>query len=173
MSLRRAEASDFLPEPSDRMTVVILGDPFAMSTSPLINSFQKAYSEHCFNLIKTLSIKSSIHALLINEGLRDSLTDYEIPSDKTKWKYYLNVSGEYHSSDSLMQVTSLDTREIIIFSKENLEIHVATADAYRYGSREYYSLVNKYPDKENLILGILNPCDINKAVDSEDGTILS
>lgn len=124
-------------------------------------------------MIKTLSIKSSIHALLINEGLRDSLTDYEIPSDKTKWKYYLNVSGEYHSSDSLMQVTSLDTREIIIFSKENLEIHVATADAYRYGSREYYSLVNKYPDKENLILGILNPCDINKAVDSEDGTILS
>lgn len=72
-----------------------------------------------------------------------------------------------------MQVTSLDTRETIIFNKENLEIHVATAEAYRYGSREYYSLVNKYPDKENLILGILYPCDINKAIDSEDGTILA
>ena len=66
-----------LPEPRGLMTLVILGDPFAMSTSPLVNSFQKAYNEECLNLIKTLSIKSSIHALLINEGLIASLTNYE------------------------------------------------------------------------------------------------
>jgi hypothetical protein len=63
--------------------------------------------------------------------------------------------------------------EEIIFSRENLTIHRETAKAYGFGSRYYYSLVNRYPDQEQLILGILYPCDIDKAIEAEDFTVLS
>ena len=72
-----------------------------------------------------------------------------------------------------MEVTSLDTHETIVFNKENLNIHTATYDKYKYGSREYYSLINKYPENEMLIQGILYPCDIDKAIEAKDGDIIS
>lgn len=75
--------------------------------------------------------------------------------------------------DTPMTVTSLDTLETIEFNKDNLAIHTATAAAYRYGTRYYYALVDKYPDNEQLIQGILYPCDMQEAIDAEDGTILS
>ena len=73
------------------------------------------------------------------------------------WKYYLNVSGQYHAVDTMMKVTSLDTLETIDFTVANLKIHTATAKAYRPPSRYYYSLVNNYPDQISLINSILNP----------------
>lgn len=85
----------------------------------------------------------------------------------------MNASGDYHTIDVPMYVTSLDTLETIAFDKENLLVHTATAQAYRYGTRYYYSLVDQYPENENLILGILYPCDIDKAINAADGTILS
>ena len=72
-----------------------------------------------------------------------------------------------------MYVGSLDTLETILFSKENLELHPLTRESYQFGTRYYYNLLNKYPNQEFLIKGILYPCDINKAIEAEDGEILS
>lgn len=71
-----------------------------------------------------------------------------------------------------MTVTSLDTLQEIVFSKENLRLHTATAEAYQYGSRYYYSLRYRYPDQDQLILGMLNPVDMAQAIAASDGTIL-
>lgn len=144
-----------------------------MAANLSTNSFQKTYLESCINLIKTLTIKSELAANLINVKLLETVAGYVIPDDKTKWKYYLNVSGEYHDTDTPMYVTSLDTLENIVFNKRNLSIHTATAAAYQYGSRYYYLLVDKYPELETLITGILNPCRIEDAVTSKDGSILA
>lgn len=138
------------------------------------NSFVQAYLDSNKTLIKTLCIKSETSAQTINDALikLQGLSSVDTSTPKT-WKYYLNISGEYHNSDTLMTVTSLDTLEEISFSKGFLSTHTATAKAYRYGSRYYYSLLNRYPLQEQLILGVLYPADIDAAVAAADGSILS
>lgn len=46
------------------------------------------------------------------------------------------------------------------------------ANEYRYGSAFYSELVSRYPNHEHLILGILNPVDIQTAIAAKDGDIL-
>lgn len=125
-------------------------------------------------LAKTMVILSKKSVDLVNDLLilkyGSSIVDQ---SDPKTWKYYLNISGQYHRTDKLMQVTSLDTLETIDFTLENLQIHTATAEAYSYGTRFYYGLLERFPDQEQLILGILNPVDIDTAISSPDGTILT
>ena len=140
----------------------------------MVTDYKQIYYDDTFNLAKTLVVKSSQTASLINQKLKyqygaSSVDDY----DPTTWKYYLNLCGEYHPTDTLMTVTSLDTLKTIDFTKDNLKVHTATASAYAYGSRYYYNLVNQYPDQEQLILGILYPADLTTAIAAADGEILA
>lgn len=144
-----------------------------MATSLELDNFLKSYLDLNRNLAKTVVIKSSASNDILNDFLvlkyGSNIVDQ---NDPTSWKYYRNIAGEYHPLDSLMTITSLDTLEEITFSKENLALHVTTRNAYKYGSRYYYSLVNRYPEQEQLILGILYPVDINKAIEAKEGSIL-
>ena len=136
--------------------------------------YQQLYLNDTATLAKTMVIKSTIAADLVNTFLSLSYGSGIIdPTDPTSWKYYLNLCGEYHAIDTVMTVVSLDNLEPIEFTKENLQVHTATAEAYGYGNRYYYALVNKYPSQEQLILGILYPADMDTAVNSPDGTILT
>jgi len=145
-----------------------------MKIEPLGESgFLKKYLENTKLLIKTLNIKSDITADLINTKIINGYGESAVDKyDKKTWKYYLNVSGEYHSLDTNMIIVSLDTLEEINFNKLNLSHHVATAKAYEFGSRYYYNLVNKYPDQESLIMGILYPVNIDVAIAAENNSIL-
>ena len=131
------------------------------------------YDQDCIKLAKTIIIKNTFVADVINNYLdavygADKI-DYTKPHT---WKYYLNLAGIYHYTDSMMKVVSTDTHEVIDFTKENLKEHIATANSYRFGTRRYYNLVNEYPNQELLILGILYPVDLDKAVESDNYTIL-
>lgn len=129
------------------------------------------YVKSVFELARSLVIKSEISAEAINLYLRRDGVDVN-PYDPQSWRYYKNIAGDYHSTDSAIYVVSMDTFETILFSKANLEIHLATAKEYARGSRYYNELVAKYPTQELLINGILNPVDINVAIAAEDGDIL-
>lgn len=129
------------------------------------------FIDKCKTLVKTLVVKSEATADAINTSLTEvgiSVND----ADPTTWKYYLNLSGRYHSSDTPMQVISLDTLQTIDFTQENLQIHLATAREYSYGSPYYNALLSRFPTQEMLIWGILHPVDINAAVAAPDSTIL-
>ena len=91
---------------------------------------------------------------------------------KREWKYYLNMAGQYHFTDQPMQVISLDTLETIPFTIEALELHRGTRREYRKKGRYYQDLVNAYPGQEALIKGVLNPVDLQKALNSPNYTIL-
>lgn len=138
------------------------------------NSYTERYIELNVLFAKTVVIKLAEAAELMNEGVVAKYGEDSVnPFEPTTWKYYLNLTGQYHFSDSPMTVVSIDTLEEISFTRENLTIHSATAQAYQYGSRHYYSLLDRYPNQELLINGILTPAVMEKAIEAESGSILA
>lgn len=141
------------------------------------NNYQQIYINQTLRLAQTIVIKSEHTAETVNElagYLRmASGNNTPVSPDPRTWKYYLNLSGQYHDTDQVMTVISFDTLEEIVFNKANLIVHRATARAYQHGTREYALLVEKYPEQEQLILGILYPVDLDTAIAAKDGEILS
>lgn len=140
----------------------------------LDNGYLMAYYEDTVTLAKTMVIKHEDIAALMNEGVLARNPGYVIDvNEPTTWKYYMNVAGRYHPTDTAMSVMSIDTLQEIDFTVESLKIHTATAKAYRYGTRYYFALLTKYPTQEFLINGILNPCDADVAVAAKNGEVLA
>ena len=138
-----------------------------------INKY-RLYIESIFELAKTLTIKSEYSAIKVNEAAALAFPSLSVdPIDKTTWKYYRNICGEYHATDEPMSIKSLDTMQTITFSKDNLAIHSSTALAYRYGSRYYRELVARFPEQEELIIGILYPAKMQEAINAPDFTVLA
>lgn len=135
------------------------------------NLYFEVYRDDTMRLVRSIVIKFEACATILNERLAEEgiIAD---PTEPTTWKYYMNMAGEYHSSDTMMRVRSMDTLEIIDFTKDNLEIHRATAREYYPGSIYYNNLAFLYPDQTSLINGIIFPIDIQHAIDSKDGEVL-
>lgn len=136
-----------------------------------MNAHYIIYIKSIIRLAGSLVLKSAKTAALLNERLSVFGVPVD-PNDPYTWKYYLNLSGRYHSVDEMMSVTSLDDLSEIEFTVENLAIHTATREAYLYGSEYYNALLARYPRQQALIKGILNPLDIDHAIDAPDHTIL-
>ena len=131
------------------------------------------YEDQCLRLAETIFVKSEAAAYALNKHLVESYGSSAVNAlYPSTWKYYLNLAGEYHSTDTVMSVVSMDTLEKITFSKNNLKVHRATARGYAYGTRGYKELVALYPEQEYLIRGILYPVDLDLAIAAKDGTIL-
>ena len=137
------------------------------------NAQYKLYVDDVLLLARSIVLKSESTANSINQHFKDTGLSYVIDGQPETWKYYLNLSGEYHETDTMMYVTSLDTREQIAFTKDNLLIHRATGRGYGYGSRFYKELVTKHPTQVDLIQGILNPIDQDYAIQAKDGQVLN
>lgn len=129
-----------------------------------------AHVESVFSLMRTLVIKCEAIGIKDNRLLADS--GYPVSDDKRRWRYYLNMSGEYHETDIPMYVTSIDNGETILFNKPNLDIHLATRRAYQPGSYWYKRLTEQYQGQVDLINGIMDPIDMDYAIAAEDYKIL-
>lgn len=135
------------------------------------SAYYELYLKGVLDLVGTMVVKSEVSAQAINNRLRAMLYTVDDLAPAT-WKYYLNLAGKYHHSDTPMTVKSLDTREEIPFTVEALDIHRTTKREYTYRSRYYNELVERYPNQVELILGILNPVDMSTAIAADDHTIL-
>ena len=136
-----------------------------------MSTLYQIYHESVVRLAATLVVKDEATCNHINNRL--SYFGYQIDEGRHEtWKYYLNLAGKYHASDKMMTVTSMDTQEEIEFTVENMDIHRATWREYQYGSRYYKELITKYPNQKMLILGILNPVNIDTAIAAPDHSIL-
>ena len=129
------------------------------------------YETSVINFLQSCTIIFSPLAKQINMSLESRGIHVDEAAPDT-WKYYLNVSGEYHSSDTMMTVISLDTKRKVNFTKEMLAYSPKTRVQYTIGSSYYKSLCTTYPDQTDLIKSILYPVDIGDAISSPDFTLL-
>lgn len=118
------------------------------------------YHSEIFNFLKTTTIKFEPLSIIVGESLKNNI-DYTIDTTTTNY-YYKRLMGEYIPGDELMYVTSIDTGEKILFSKENLKLHPKTAAIYKVPNIEYTLLCKKYTSQIDLIKSIVYPInDIN------------
>lgn len=137
------------------------------------NKYYQNYIDGNIDLASSIVIKCEDAAKSLNQWVL-AYTNVEFDEFNLRtWKYYKNICGEYFDSDKEMVVTSVDSLTEIVFSKQNLEYHRATKKAYAFGTTYYKELVDRYPDQEQLIRGILYPVDMEFALSAYDGQILT
>lgn len=137
------------------------------------NKYYQIYIDSIIDLASSIVIKCDEAAKSLNQWvLTYTNASFDELNPRT-WKYYKNICGEYFETDEKMYITSLDSLEKIEFSKETLGYHRATKKAYAFGTTYYKELVERYPNQEQLIHGILYPANIEEAIIAADGQILA
>lgn len=152
-------------------------------------SVYEIYISKIFEMAKTIVVKHEETALAMNSYSQNVLGYTVNPNDRWTWRYYKNIAGEYHEQDHAelaslnsngvpfmtIRVASDDGPVEVNFTKELL--HGINADSslvneFTYNSRAYKDLLERYPDYESLILGILNPVDIDTAILAPNHSVL-
>lgn len=152
------------------------------------NALYSIFASKCFSLAHTMVIYSELVAKSQNTILEQKGFRINHNNPKT-WKYFLNISGEYHEADKLaigelngdghpyMRIkVAGDNQPILVDFTKSLVSgdsgDYTLAAEYSYGSEYYNELIARYPGFETLVLGILNPIDLNQAVEAVDGDVL-
>lgn len=152
------------------------------------NALYNIFASKCFSLAHTMVIHSELLArsqntILEQKGFRIN------HNNPTTWKYYLNLAGEYHEYDKqliadlngdgypYMRIKIAGDKQPIVVDFTKALVSGQTGDyslaaEYSFGSDYYNELVKRYPGFESLILGILNPIDIEISTTANDGDIL-
>lgn len=156
----------------------------------MANTLYQLYLKKVFDLANTLVVKLDAIAEVINVYVKA----YGFPVDENNratWKYYMNLAGLYHPLD-LYQLNlangggTASSRLLIKIAGTAGPIDaefttnlidpvvgdISIANEYRYGTEYYQDLVRRYPEHEDLILGILNPIPLSISINSADGALL-
>ena len=132
----------------------------------------KAIETNCIKLAKSLIFKINILPITINKTLEEY--GYTIPLDKKQWKYYLNISGKKHFTNSDVKITILEDGNEYSLSKELLETFTYSKSVLMEDSSYYRELTSKYPKDVEYILNSVYPDSfkVSKAkytdIDSKD-----
>lgn len=143
-----------------------------------MNNHHRIFIDNNIRLVRTLAVKFEDAAWLINKSIvAEHGQRFVDPENPRSWKYYQNMSGKAHALDTVPTINSLDDPEQTIeFTKQELAKHPLTRTSYLYGSRYYADLVQRYPNQELLILGVLYaPADdafIDRLIAAPDATIV-
>lgn len=129
------------------------------------------YVRDTLSLVRTLVVK--IEAVALRENSVLEAAGYQVLNDKKTWRYYMNMNGDYHPTDTPMQINSIDTGEDILFNKENMAFHIATFREYSKGGYWFKRISETYPGQVELIKGILKPIPYETTISAENYKILS
>lgn len=132
----------------------------------------KVYIPELQRLVRSILIKSSHQATMINKNIIKTYGSNAVLDDVHTWRYYLNLNGQYHSTNNQMEIYVLELNENKPLTKELLETYKKTKDDLLTYGNTYMNLIKSYPSDELLIRGMLNPIDIDVAVDIPDGQII-
>lgn len=135
-----------------------------------MNPYYQIYRNKTIALVGSLVVKLSPVADKLNDHAE--MLGFATSSDKSTWRYYKHLAGEYHDADTPMMVTSLDDGTEIVFDKTVLSLHKKTRSVFNNTPAYVKQLMLKYPIQSNLVRGILNPVDKATAIAAAEGTIL-
>lgn len=110
-----------------------------------MNSLEK-HIQQTLALTNSLVIKITDIAVNINRGLFYSTVE-NIPADKRKWKYYLNMAGKMHSSNLNFSVKLVETEETISVGrcvKENIKKDIYGNDVYCLNKSDEKTIKDEY-----------------------------
>ena len=132
------------------------------------------YISELKSLVRSITIKSSHQCDSINKNIINSYGSNFLKDDINTWRYYLNLDGEYHFSNTQdIQVFVIETESYHKLTKDLLDVYPKTKGELIKYSRTYLDLIKKYPSDETLIKGILNPTPIEVSSIAKDGSIIS
>ena len=123
-------------------------------------------------LAKSLIIKSETIASEMNNWVLEQQPGSVISDDKATWRYYLHLAGQKHPLDVPIAIESLDTKEIIDLTIENLYRHKKTGNVYRNNSKYVDKLKEDYPAYTVYIDGCFNPIPLSVTLAAKDCAIL-
>lgn len=129
------------------------------------------YIRDTLSLVRTLVVK--IEAVALRENSVLEAAGYLVGNDKKTWRYYMNMNGDYHPTDTPMWIKSIDTGEDILFDKANVAFHIATFREYAKGGYWFKRISDTYPGQVELIKGILKPIPYTTTIPAENYKILS
>lgn len=115
------------------------------------------YLKDTINLTKSILFTNKTEAQLYNEYIAQTYKSHTVDeTDKTTWRYYLHLSGQYHPVDKPIELISIDNGESIILSPTTVHLHRLTrAELLRFGL-SYKELVDRYPEQELLIKSLIS-----------------
>ena len=142
--------------------------------------FTEPYTRDVLNLTKSIVVYLHSESVSVNIELQNIYgTSYRfIAEDITTWKHYLNMTGEKHQIDTQLlpdgiQVYVTELMGYRDLNKQLLEDYPVTREILKRMGDEYDELLDKYPDFETLIRGIVYPVDMSVLVKAKDGDILA
>lgn len=154
----------------------------------MYRALYESYKKQVFVLAKTLIVKHEEIAQSTNrEAFWSGHFDEVLHSDPRTWRYYKNLAGEYHQYDidyllenygtpyMTVQIPVVNGSKEVAFTKDLFNgesADVSLANEFAMGSKLYNDIVNRYPELEALIIGILNPVDMEVAISARNGEIL-
>lgn len=130
------------------------------------------YNKDNILLAKSITVKLTDIAIAINKGLVKQ-HGLKISNNLKTWKYYMNLAGMRHETNSPVLVNVLELGEKQLLSKELLDTYNYTrSELLKYG-QTFDNLIDEYPEDIMFIKGCLHPVDIDVAIKAKEGTILS
>lgn len=151
--------------------------PVVSSALGTDNIFFNLYINDTINLAKSIIIKNDQEAIVYNNYIKNYYPSVTIvETDKTTWRYYKHLAGQYHEVDKPIQLRSLDTGEDIILNKITISQHYTTKKELTKYTQMYDTLLSEYPEQELLIKSIISdntPGSVSEVVDLPNYTILS
>ena len=130
------------------------------------------YNKDNILLAKSVTVKLTDIAIAINKGLVKQ-HGLKISNNPKTWKYYMNLAGMRHETNSPVLVNVLELGEKQLLSKELLDTYNYTrTELLKYG-QTFNNLIDEYPEDIMFIKGCLHPVDMDVAIKAKEGTILS
>lgn len=129
------------------------------------------YYKETFNLTNSLVVKLIDAGIAMNKGVLAK--GISVGTDKTTWKYFLNLAGIKHATNNTVNITVIETGLTAELSPQLLSMHPYTRKELCKNGAYYNELIIKYPNDILYIKGCMYPVDIETAIAAADGTILN
>ena len=135
------------------------------------------YLKDTINLTKSITIANSKEADLYNQYINNTYPQHSIDlTNKTTWRYYLHLAGQYHSVDTPITLNSIDNGDSITLNRQTLTLHRITHRELLKFDLLYKELVDHYPEQELYIRSVIatsTPLPISQIVTLEDYSIVA